>query len=673
MLCYVASGEANIGGAFHPEIDRATFLTLLIDDVDNLLFELKNQKLTPDNVAHLTHMLQDKGAMQTLESFLAGAPRPFDDSGWLHDGSECSKLESVLRISALQVLEFLFVTAVGVFGQSALVETYKPLLTVVCLLDIASLYYSRGSDNTCEIILNNMLDLGRPWLQENLSRSAVDISENLSMVTMVVLDSISDLQWEHASNDIRDGLQYLRDATFTLCALLGSCKDTRYLFMKNGFHVVQALGLIFDVLIPKLYFYLEQSLTKSVRDELTQKSCELECATGKAVDLLFDGLLQHRDEDEGMAGGSSGVSEVSILLGEFLIESLCSLNGRDESDSRAGLGLVKKLTQTCDFPGRIQKALEHGIIFLDDAQKQYVMDILGISNLEAPTKNNETEYLNQNDQLGPKDMLLLKNISQVEEILPGSYGAGFLALCLQELNNSPADVVDALLTGNIPQTLEIYSKDLDWQDYLDVKEKRGHSEGHNSITNPEKAAFPELPKKKSKGQEVTSKFLDTLESTYKDRLKNSVISTQWEYEDEYDDSYDEQIKVAGESNQATEVLEIPRDYPAHDTSRPKKTWVLDGKVYNYRKAGAQECSSQQEVDRILAEQRLSKLEIHGLGPGGNKKNSVENTSGQTTQDASAAMTKGNGKRYSFKEKNKGRIGNHNRKDRATHKQTKGMS
>lgn len=49
-----------------------------------------------------------------------------------------------------------------------------------------------------------------------------------------------------------------------------------------------------------------------------------------------------------------------------------------------------------------------------------------------------------------------------------------------------------------------------------------------------------------------------------------------------------------------------------------RLWVLDGRIYNYPKPGALEVVSKEDAERQLAAARQAALEIHGLGPGGNK-------------------------------------------------------
>lgn len=652
MLCYVASVDTSQGGAIPTGFDRVAFLRMIINDIDDVLDELTCK--SPDEVCFQA-ILRNRGVMQSLEAFLAGAPRPFDTDGCLANDDEFGKLESKLRRSVLNVLQFLFVDAMALFSLTMLQETYKPLLTVVCLLDIASIYYCRDSSDVCSKIINAMFRLGWPDLPENVSQASSDVSENVSMVSMIIMDAVFDAQSDTALKDICDGVQYLRDACFSLCTLMGASEETRYLCIKDGSHLLEALGLIHDTLIPKLYFYLEADSTKENWGILRNMSCELECGAGRAVDMLFDGLLQHKGGDESMASGSSGLSEVSIRRGEALIESICCLNGRDDGEARAGDSLVKKLTHAWNLPNRIQEALDSGIIFLDDAQKHYVLGILSISSFNKVPENQLLN--NQVDEIPIK---MLTNVSQVEEILPGAYGAGFVALCLQELGDSPDLVINALLSGEIPSHAQAHPRDLDWQGYMALQAPKEENAAG-------KVEFPELPRGKSKGHQVTTKFLDTIESSYKDRLRRSVVSMQWEYDDEYDDTYDEAIKVAGESTQTSDMLDLPKDlHTQRETPKPKKTWILDGKVYNYPKQGAMECSSQEEVDKVLAEQELSKLEIHGLGPGGNKSVHVENNLVQEKKPTAR------NKNYSFKEKNKGRIGNHNRKDRAGTKQAKGM-
>ncbi|EFJ49762.1 hypothetical protein VOLCADRAFT_89548 [Volvox carteri f. nagariensis] len=135
----------------------------------------------------------------------------------------------------------------------------------------------------------------------------------------------------------------------------------------------------------------------------------------------------------------------------------------------------------------------------------------------------------------------------------------------------------------------------------------------------------------------------------------------------------------------------------------ERLWVLDGKIYNYAKEGAQMVSSRQEADALMDAARQAAMAIHGLGPGGNKglmrqqqqqqqqpAADGSDSSEDEGRGAQAAHGRGGGGRggqggaggrgsgegggsgdrrqHDRKEKNKAAVANHHRKDRALRKQ-----
>mmetsp|Transcript_10537 Transcript_10537/g.27506 ORF Transcript_10537/g.27506 Transcript_10537/m.27506 type:complete len:856 (+) Transcript_10537:104-2671(+) len=126
-----------------------------------------------------------------------------------------------------------------------------------------------------------------------------------------------------------------------------------------------------------------------------------------------------------------------------------------------------------------------------------------------------------------------------------------------------------------------------------------------------------------------------------------------------------------------------------------KLWVLDGRIYNYPKPGAQEVGSQAEAGQVLQAGREAAKEIYGLGPGGNKPRSAplwtlppqeqqqqpddeqEQEVGGGAEGSSSLPQQGGGRggrgrqgggrggpNYARKEANKAAVANHHRKDRA---------
>lgn len=50
----------------------------------------------------------------------------------------------------------------------------------------------------------------------------------------------------------------------------------------------------------------------------------------------------------------------------------------------------------------------------------------------------------------------------------------------------------------------------------------------------------------------------------------------------------------------------------------KPLWVLNGRVYNYRKEGATPVPNQAAAEEVVAAQKAEKDAVQGLGAGGNK-------------------------------------------------------
>lgn len=63
----------------------------------------------------------------------------------------------------------------------------------------------------------------------------------------------------------------------------------------------------------------------------------------------------------------------------------------------------------------------------------------------------------------------------------------------------------------------------------------------------------------------------------------------------------------------------PKTYQTHVQPKGgKPLWVLNGRLYNYRKEGATPVPNQAAADEVIAAQKAEKDAIQGLGPGGNK-------------------------------------------------------
>jgi hypothetical protein len=135
--------------------------------------------------------------------------------------------------------------------------------------------------------------------------------------------------------------------------------------------------------------------------------------------------------------------------------------------------------------------------------------------------------------------------------------------------------------------------------------------------------------------------------------------------------------------------------PSRRGAPAKKLYVLDGRVYNYKKDGAAEVSDMAEAGRALEAAQVAAEAIYGLGAGGNKglqraeaegaregqgEGEGEGEEGEGEGggwDGGGRGGRGRGRggggrgrgppNFARKEQNKAAVGNHHRKDRAMRK------
>lgn len=716
-VCYVPSTFRGLDAstvALSVQYDRAKLLGLIVERAQVFLKDVHGA-----SSGELVSMVRGRGVAEGLQAYLAYADRPFDvtDGDKAGIGSFVEQqedepgdislwMEEDVKSAMFEVLRVLFVDRATTWLASSSHQAISSLVSLACVMDVASIYYFGREAATGEL-LDGMVRLGG-MRQGQYEGSVGDVAENVAQVTMRVVDAaVVATQYvgvpeaalsRDAVCDVVDGVMYLRDACLTLCCALGASGSLRHLIMAMGCldRLINALDEVHDELMPKLYFYVGQvEEGRGDRDRegsFRQHCCELECAAGSAASWLLSGLTTMPIE-EGEAGGSSsrGTTGASIQRGEMLLQALCMLKGRDGIDCEAGPGLANALGCRYGLAGRVGRAIDDGHLFVDDAQREYMLALLGVEDFADPVQDDEDlgAEIEATDLGGATAALISVKtplIRQVEEVLPGMYGAGFLAACLDELGDSSERVVDALLAGSIPPALSDVSHQLDLGGYLEAKEKPAEEfpelakgKAEKGLTNRGGAKWGRGPKKAANA--VTSRFLDTVETSYKDRLRNSIIATQWEdqeYDDEYDDTFDDAIKAptagagpdgdlsAPDNRKSVRGKAEPRPPITGGNVKQSKLWVLDGRVYNYNKPGSRAVSSQEEADAVLAEQKLSKLEIHGLGPQGNKHVAVE-TVGDTKPKRDPRRSGGS---FRGKEKNKAAIGNHHRRDRAAKKQAK---
>ena len=509
---------------------------------------------------------------------------------------------------------------------------WYPLLTVACLLDIASLYAAEKTV-ACGAVMRGMLAIC-PELSSQIETSMKEIAENICMVCEEGVSDVTDGGSEGLSKRIHDGVMaemrqkvlYLRDSCMTLCCVVYAVPDLALLMLGDDFYLVEALGRVHDYLIPRYFGFLKAVGEYAVEPDLPRVCADLEISSEKAVSLLLESFCNSSDKDVPVAGGSSGADERSLKQGEGLLHCLTLLQGRDQEGIGLGASMVQALILRHKFYDKLKHAMDNLVIQFDEVQKDYLAALLGVQEMDKIVDQGAKS----------EEMEDMARILKVKEVLP-DYGEGFIAMCLDALGGNPEQVLDALLMGPLPEQVGSLDQSLGYDEYKRLK--------HGVPVKEEE--YPSLPgrsfhavsrQKKQGTHAITSKYLDLKDETYRDKLHAAATAMQWEYEDEYDDSFDEllHLHVEDGNEEATEKLTPPAfamkrqtsasslESVPHSSATPdlrktgsKKLYVLDGKIYNYAKEGARQVESADEANRVIAQDQLAKLEIHGLGPGGN--------------------------------------------------------
>jgi len=543
----------------------------------------------------------------------------------------------MLTILTQKVLHYLLFCRLGARGggiplhadRSALLSR---LLTVPCMLDACSVFGAAFEDgdttdkttkNQLTAALSGMVSL-KPSLHAEFPPSAVTIAENLLEVVEACVSAAPAARKDpEVLTYLMDGVSYAKDACLSFCALLKIYPLAAGLFLKDSLcqQLIEALGAVHDQLLPIIENIAASGIGRGkeqspIHLNLARKCLQVEIASEVAVAGFFThAYLEASIEDitGGSSSSSSGAAGVgrssgsgsssskpgeatnpaAIHRGEALLHAFTLLGHREGSTiagssavpSGGGLSLGPALAQRHGIGGTIQKAVNIGIIALDEAQTDYIAALLDVSSLaSAPVLIVNTTsgdfggvkggangafnadasatsgILSDNgggDGSSDDSAIMITLVSQVKDLLP-EFGDGYIATCLDALDRNPEQVINALLEGNIPQeVVESVDPQLTFEKYEKLKKERVISE----------AAFPVLPgtttihttktvdsstinrqqqQSKKNYDSLTAKYLDAKEATYAEKIKAAALQSQWEYEDEYDDSYDELLHIGAD-------------------------------------------------------------------------------------------------------------------------------
>lgn len=220
-----------------------------------------------------------------------------------------------------------------------------------------------------------------------------------------------------------------------------------------------------------------------------------------------------------------------------------------------------------------QVASEHGEQDANDEQQEEP-NITAEAASNVPVPQDATEYEGAG-ACAPKitGVQLQSLISSVKDVLP-ELGEGFIELCLEELDYSNERVIQAILEGKLPSSLQ----NIDQQMERDVSKVSSEAEEIETLLdkrlniydNDEFDAFrkeidtsrvivgkkekaPKSMKDLDKGKEVLKSLKPLFDRYASQQVESMYESANFEYEDEYDDTYDSNLVGADDADSADEL------------------------------------------------------------------------------------------------------------------------
>lgn len=522
-----------------------------------------------------------------------------------------------------------------------------------------------------------------------------------------------------------------RAVLLTLRALLPACPRAMLASLCQEQQLLECMALLHDRLCPVLAVRLSGDNAEGggALAQLRAAAAHIELASASVASLLVcQGVLGARPEDGVCAGaededeaggcsssgggaGSSRGDPGAAAAGAALVEAAQALVSSGPIDAVGSAAatvptLANALVETHGFAAAVARARDRGLIELDDAQIDYLAALLPgiwqpparVSGPEQGTNSAPSGY-----QPAP---LQLAAVETVRGLLP-DVGPGFAAACLDASGGSPEAAISAILDGNVPAAVATLGRNAGWDAYARfIGAPAAAKPPSNGTTTPSTPAKPSTrPAAGSVKPRASSRYLDARETSLRRQLQTRALEAQWEYEDEFDDSLEDlapppardvtaddegaEAAAAGVSRLSLGAADGPARGARPDSKRRGapglKQWVLNGRVYNYKKEGATQATSNEHLQQLLTEASAKKEEIHGLGRGGNRP-IVQATSGAPPADGRAPSAQAaprdresGGERKDSaprdrrrKEQHKSGVANHHRKDRAAQKLQRAM-
>eukprot|EP01025_Chloroclados_australasicus_P060665 TRINITY_DN7801_c2_g1_i1.p1 TRINITY_DN7801_c2_g1~~TRINITY_DN7801_c2_g1_i1.p1 ORF type:complete len:773 (+),score=84.90 TRINITY_DN7801_c2_g1_i1:3-2321(+) len=702
-------------------------------------------KLNPTNFWRT--IANNKSLYTSLESFLRNCQRPYDYQQPQSTGVRTmqSLIGKVLARRVFLLLLRIATTAEEGKGapsreQRLYIIRKSGVLSLPILLDACAVFSTTNADLLSQMIqhlfrsqpvlLQDLFKMG-PVIAQNLTEVALRCKEAMDVGTQSAGEGSSsttspDMQ-EHCDVEallaIRDAVDYMRDTCQTLSSFMEIFPDAAAVLIAAGEDLVDPLASIYDDLLPDILDRVQAIQTRTqanywvteVVQLITQKCRHIELVlllvVGNLIKVGYLADVSHLIQQFEQTNSEAMLLKDPVLRGEALMNCLMNIAQPEISQRDHGTALLMQtVNNRFNIDQLAVEASERGFIYLDIQQLDYLLIILGSTRSLTSLKQDSAAAISssskqkkdkkgklQKPQNEMEQAVINSRIQQIKEIFP-DYGEGFLECCLEVYGNDPEQVIDHLLTGNLAGPLKSLDTGLKVKPEKEQFPQLGRrsdnvlvQQGNNNTTG----ISNKNEQQKKKVSKSVAKALDLQNYADKDEIRKraEVAVLQWEqeqdqeYDDEYDDTYDDAIDAGLDGaadiqgDQAIQAGRSSNNFSSGD--KPKKMWVMDGKIYNYKKAGASEVKYKDDSNKQLAADAAAIDGIMGMGPGGNKEMIARqqayqksmNEGESTQQSSSGNVGRGRGGRQigqRRKDRNKHAIANHHRKEGALRKMGRGM-
>ncbi|KAL3132505.1 hypothetical protein ABBQ32_009050 [Trebouxia sp. C0010 RCD-2024] len=697
---------------------------------------------SPD--ADFWEVLATEGSLiSCLDSFLRFASRAFDTS-------QSFPSDTQLQLSKRVFATYLrLVNTAGslVSSQRAQLLYDKWVLDVPKLLDLAAIY---GPDNAVLVqkLMQQVFKV-QPGYARDLWDTGPALATDLQDVEQTCKQAAEGLSKDSSNaqllSGLSDGVQYLRDMCITLCYFLQAYPSGSQLLLQGQATIITHLTSLHDDLIPRLAKCGTAAAQhhRPKAEQLLNSLRHLHAATQKLVHLLVSQacLQQHAPPQVSKPpwAGRSTPPFSPAGQGELLMAAVMAM-AQPSQYTQGPATLLNTLLSAFALAAAAQSAISKGLIQIDIDQQDYLGVLLGDPMGFGSSVGSQALQAAPASTGEDSQQALRGYIAPIKDVLP-DFGDGFLAAALQHFSYNSEQVIHALLEGALPPELKALDPHMPLQTLSQQPaggrkaDPRDSGKGKAPMSEArwsDLAVAAAAADKPSSGStdpiltgpqaarrathKATSRILDTKTDAERAAQLQFADASQWEYEDEYDDSYDDlapfgndgvaDVEGDGEAGPAqpggysrsrgTQPPGFPtagrppagqQQQQQQRGAKPSKQWVLNGRVYNYRKEGAVEVRGEGEAQQVL---QATADAIHGLGPGGNVPQAPPQQSASAQDDGTQASirggetaTRGRGSQrgggqrggsdsvqrdHRHKDMHKAAVANHHRKDRALRKQ-----